>query len=64
MNTRDFVANKTNTSENMWEINKEIKTEKGQKYSLVCSTGKEVNLEIYDDNTYKMEIFGSIRITT
>lgn len=64
MNIRDFVANKTNTSENMWEINKEIKTEKSQKYSLVCSTGKEVTLEIYDDSTYKMEIFGSIRRTT
>lgn len=61
MDVTNFIAEKTNTNENMWMIQKEIEIENGKEYHLSCSTGKEAVLKTLTDNTYELTTFGEIR---
>lgn len=61
MDIVNFVAEKTNTNESMWQIQEEKNIDNGQEYSLSCSTGKEVVLKIFKDNTYELTTYGQIR---
>ncbi len=61
MDVTNFIAEKTNTNESMWMIQKELDIENGKEYHLSCSTGKEAVLKVLNDNTYELTTFGEIR---
>jgi hypothetical protein len=61
MDVTSFIAEKTNTNENMWIIQKEFNIENGKECHLSCSTGKEAVLKLMNDNTYELTTFGEVR---
>ncbi len=61
MDVAGFIAEKTNTNESMWMVQKELDIQNGKEFHLSCSTGKEAVLKLLNDNTYELTTYGEIR---